>query len=137
MSALKQEICKRGHNMSITRRKYSNGDTYCYECKKIRQQQDRIKHPNRHLKYYKTSNRRRNYNLEPHEYNKLVEDSNNLCMICKSPPGHKSLHIDHDHKTGKVRGLLCHGCNTAIGLMKDDINILIKAIEYLKEHNNG
>ena len=54
-------------------------------------------------------------------------------MICKSPPGHKSLHIDHDHKTGKVRGLLCHGCNTAIGLMKDDVNILTKAIEYLKK----
>jgi len=126
------EICKRGHDMSITRRRYSNGDTYCYECKKIRQQQYRIKYPDRYLKYYKTSNRRKNYNLEPHEYDKLIQDANNLCMICKSPPGRKSLNIDHDHKTGKVRGLLCHGCNTAIGLMKDDVNILTKAIKYLK-----
>ena len=118
--------------MSITRKMYPNGDTYCYECKKLRMQQDRIKHPGRHLEYYKTCHRRKAYNLEPHEYDKLMQDSNNLCMICKSPPGHKSLHIDHDHKTGKVRGLLCHGCNTAIGLMKDDVNILTKAIQYLK-----
>jgi hypothetical protein len=132
MSSLKKEICKRGHNMSITRKMRPNGDTYCYECKKIRTQQYKIKHPGRHLEYYKISHRRKTYHLEPHEYDKLIQDSNNLCMICKSPPGQKSLHIDHDHKTGKVRGLLCHGCNTAIGHMKDDVNILTKAIEYLK-----
>ena len=133
MAALKQTICKRGHDMSITRKMHPNGDTYCYECKKIRTQEYKVRHPGRHLKYYKTSHRRKYYNLEPHEYNKLMEDSNNLCMICKSPPRSRSLHIDHDHKTGKVRGLLCHGCNTAIGLMKDDVNILTKAIEYLKK----
>lgn len=129
--ALKKAICKRGHDMSITRKVHPNGDTYCSECKLMRMRSDRAKNPQKYLQYYKTCNRRRNYNLEPHEYNKLMEDSNNLCMICKEPPKTKSLHIDHDHKTGKVRGLLCHGCNTAIGLMKEDTNILQKAINYL------
>ena len=133
MSALKQEICKRGHDMSVTRKMHPNGDTYCSECKLLRMRIDRNKNPKKYLQYYKTSHRRKNYNLEPHEYNKLIEDSNNLCMICKSPPGNKSLNIDHDHKTGKVRGLLCHGCNTTLGLMKDNIDILTKAIEYLKK----
>ena len=135
MSALKQEMCKRGHDMSITRKMHPSGDTYCSECKKIRMQQYRIKYPKRHLQYYKTSHRRKRYNLEPHEYNKLMKDSNNLCMICKSPPSNKSLHIDHDHKTKIVRGLLCHGCNTALGLMKDNINILLEAIKYLNKHS--
>ena len=41
--------------------------------------------------------------------------------------------VDHDHKTGKVRGLLCHSCNTVIGHAKDDVSILNSAIVYLKE----
>ena len=135
--SLKQKLCKRGHDMSITRKAHPNGDTYCSECKLQRSAGYKIKYPKRHLQYYKTSHRRKYYNLEPEEYERLLTESNNLCVICLSPPKNKSLHIDHNHKTGKVRGLLCHGCNTALGLMKDNIDILTKAIEYLKEHNNG
>ena len=126
-------ICKRGHDMSITRKMHPNGDTYCSECKLIRMRADRAKNPQKYLQYYKTSHRRKKYNLEPHEYDKLMQDSNNLCMICKSPPGRKSLHIDHDHKTGKVRGLLCQKCNVGLGNFNDNVDLLNKAISYLKK----
>lgn len=57
------------------------------------------------------------------------------CAICKSDkPGSKGKgwHVDHDHKTGTVRGLLCHFCNTAIGSLKDDPDLLRAAAEYLE-----
>ena len=47
--------------------------------------------------------------------------------------GTKTLCIDHDHKTGKIRGLLCQNCNVSIGKFKEDINIMQKAIDYLKK----
>jgi hypothetical protein len=46
----------------------------------------------------------------------------------------KKLFVDHNHNTGKVRELLCHGCNTGIGLMQDDVDLLQKALDYLIKH---
>ena len=56
------------------------------------------------------------------------------CAICggvNDPPGRR-LAIDHDHVTGQVRGLLCYRCNSAIGLFKDDVTVLRRAILYLE-----
>lgn len=44
-------------------------------------------------------------------------------------------HVDHDHKTGIVRGLLCHHCNFIIGQAEDDPGILMRAVQYLQDHN--
>ncbi len=61
----------------------------------------------------------------------------NLCAICKQPPsgrGHNSrLHVDHDTKTGKLRGMLCHRCNLALGQLDDSIQRLKAAISYLSK----
>ena len=55
------------------------------------------------------------------------------CAICGEEPSTKrGLAIDHCHITGKVRGLLCHGCNIGIGSMKDSAVLLLKAIRYLE-----
>mgnify|MGYP003340524830 CR=1 FL=1 len=64
----------------------------------------------------------------------LYQKQEGKCAICDQEPQtqRKGLHIDHCHETGKVRGLLCHGCNTALGSFKDSPNILTKAIDYLK-----
>lgn len=59
----------------------------------------------------------------------LLLFKNNMCMICKTD---WPLVIDHDHKTGKVRGVLCKQCNIALGGAKDNIDILSSLIEYLK-----
>jgi hypothetical protein len=53
------------------------------------------------------------------------------CGICGSVSNGKRLAIDHDHETGRVRGLLCQQCNTALGLFKDQVELLKKAIDYL------
>ena len=65
----------------------------------------------------------------------LYEKQQGKCKICcKEPETARGLHVDHCHSTGKVRGLLCHGCNVAIGSMKEDPEILLKAIEYLRSY---
>ena len=64
---------------------------------------------------------------------KLILEQNNSCAICGvlESKCSKKLHVDHDHKTGIVRGLLCSRCNAMIGMAKDEIGILIEAISYL------
>jgi len=73
------------------------------------------------------------YNISLDDYYRLLERQDYACAICNSPieAGNKSAHIDHCHSSGKVRGVLCHGCNTGIGLLKEDISIMKKAIDYL------
>lgn len=75
------------------------------------------------------------YNIKEEEYNKMFIIQNHACAICKTPfndENDKKEHIDHCHKTGIVRGLLCHACNKILGFARDDVNILEQAILYLK-----
>jgi len=69
-------------------------------------------------------------------YSQMLENQNNKCAICKSESSNTKLtnrfYVDHDHKTGKVRGLLCNNCNFALGHFSDNITILENAIKYLK-----
>ena len=67
------------------------------------------------------------------DYDKILEKQDNGCKICgiKIPGGQGRFHIDHDHVTGKIRGLLCSNCNLALGNAKDDIKILAAMIQYL------
>lgn len=75
-----------------------------------------------------------NYGITLKDYNLLLEKQNHKCAICESDNagGRGVFHVDHDHETGKIRGLLCHKCNTGIGLLDDNIKILSKAINYLQ-----
>lgn len=70
------------------------------------------------------------YGLNLEELSELY-NSTDSCMICGIIPSN-GLHIDHDHITGNVRGLLCMSCNTALGSFKDSISDLENAIKYLK-----
>lgn len=78
------------------------------------------------------------YGITNKEYIEMSEKQNHCCAICNKPETTEnikgiisSLAVDHCHTTGKVRGLLCGNCNKGIGLFKDDISNLQKAIEYL------
>jgi hypothetical protein len=69
------------------------------------------------------------------DYLVMVNRQKGKCAICKCHYStfKKRLAIDHDHKTGKIRGLLCHHCNSALGNFRDRICILVSAIKYLEE----
>jgi len=111
-----------------TNRRYPH--SRCKDCDHARV---RTYHKNNRAKVVKQqliSHRRREYGLTEEQYNYMVSSQNNMCAICNKP-SHKTLHIDHDHVTGKVRGLLCSSCNTGIGFFKDDISLLNNAIDYL------
>jgi Recombination endonuclease VII len=92
-------------------------------------------------KIYKDNNKDkiRAYNLKYHydlnevQYNSLLEKQNGKCAICKEVK--KNFCVDHSHITGIVRGLLCVNCNTAIGMLKDNENIALNAVNYLKENS--
>ncbi len=74
------------------------------------------------------------YGIKLEEYNRLLEKQGGVCAICKKQCSTKTrLSIDHDHITGKVRGLLCRRCNAGLGAFSDKIEELKLAIKYLME----
>lgn len=77
------------------------------------------------------------YGLTVEAFNELVRKQEGKCRICERVPQGRNdqdkLVVDHCHKTGRVRGLLCTQCNGAIGWLKDDPEILKRAYEYLRE----
>lgn len=87
----------------------------------------------------KERTRKKNLNLA--EYEQMVKEQDNKCAICGKEESRKRrfseevcpLCIDHCHTTGKIRGLLCHDCNTGIGKLKDNIVLLESAIRYLRK----
>ena len=70
------------------------------------------------------------------EYLELFRKASYRCEICggqnEKQPRSRSLSVDHDHKTGKVRGILCHACNSGLGYFEDNSPRLRKAAEYLQ-----
>lgn len=98
--------------------------------------------------YHNNPDEAKNRNLKKYgitfdDYNQLREKQNYCCAICGKneadvPQGRAkriqtSLAVDHSHETGKVRGLLCIGCNTILGKCYEDVFILNKAIKYLED----
>jgi hypothetical protein len=83
----------------------------------------------------------RNYGITLEDARRMNEEQGSLCAICEEEgftmaDHHKmKLVVDHCHTTGKVRGLLCHNCNRALGLLKDNTERLKKAINYLENTN--
>jgi hypothetical protein len=88
----------------------------CKECDKSRRFKNRFKMP-KDFDYYKT-------------FRKLEKINGGKCFICEKKD--KKMCLDHNHKTKKIRGILCDSCNRGIGLLNDDIILLQKAIDYLK-----
>lgn len=74
---------------------------------------------------------RRVYNLSAESYAKLLADQNDACAICSGKLG-KHPYVDHNHVTGKVRGLLCIRCNSALGMMDDSPERLRAAAAYIE-----
>lgn len=82
------------------------------------------------------------YGIGLTDFNRMLAAQGGLCAICRQPPteklnqhiGVRGLHVDHDHATGAVRGLLCTNCNGSLGKMKDSPELLRAAADYLEFH---
>lgn len=82
-------------------------------------------------KYDKRYHLKKNYGLTLDIFNSLLELQENKCAICKSEFTETNIpHIDHCHKTGNIREILCRMCNMSLGMVKDDITILSTMIQY-------
>lgn len=86
---------------------------------------------------YRLSHR---FGITIERYVELLEEQKGVCAICLHPEtsvlrGHvRRLAVDHDHKTGRVRALLCFRCNAGIGRFREDTEVLIRAASYLRQH---
>ena len=70
------------------------------------------------------------YGITKDKYDEMVEAQAGLCAICGLPPA-STLVVDHDHETNQIRALLCPSCNSALGFLRDQHSIALKAWEYL------
>lgn len=100
-----------------------------------RARQWRRKYPERQQLAKRKCRLRKEYGLTIAEYDAMVAAQKGRCAICRNPPRAGSrkdkLHIDHDHVTGKVRGLLCDLCNRGVGMLRDDPKIMRSAARYV------
>ncbi len=139
-------ICNQTKPLSEFYQTIRNGEPYgyhgkCKSCyvKKQQEKYDPIKKRDENLK--------RVYGIGIQEYNTLLEQQNHRCAICESidPKGRKSgrgggvdvFYVDHDHKTGKVRGLLCNICNRTMGYIGENSGVLEEMIKYLQKHQQN
>lgn len=129
---------------------YGKQSKYCEKCRKsARDSMKRIKtkeeRTEAHRKWRKENtayqqymfeyNLKKSTGLTLEQYQILLDKQQGKCAICNQASESKRftrLHVDHNHDNGEIRGLLCSSCNTAIGLLKEDPQVLRNCIEYLK-----
>ena len=106
---------------------------FCKPCLLQKTQKWRDENPDELKQSQRRTRRKREYGVSREDYDSMLLEQNNKCAICKDTIGYEAA-VDHDHKTGKVRGLLCGKCNSGIGLLKDNPEILRSAAKYLDQH---
>lgn len=134
MHKLKDFVCQIcSKNFQCRRYKLcEDGLLRCKECMYIRKKTytNKSKH---YLNYQKNYLRWTKYGLTETAYCDLERAQNGLCKICKTRNPLEPLVVDHCHKTGRVRGLLCGNCNRGLGFFADNMAILVEAAQYLYE----
>ena len=105
----------------------------CRQCAKLwKPSPDQRQKYNKRIREW---NRKKLSGFTPEDFESKLKEQEYKCAICGTEdPGATNWHADHDHTTGQKRGILCHKCNTGLGLLKDDINVLCSAIEYLNHY---
>ena len=120
--------------------------TYCKSCNYARHskwRENNLGHAAGNARKWRAENPERskdhtlkaNYGVPIGTYKQLFKVQNGCCAICgtTNPKGRGRFHLDHCHETGIVRGLLCHHCNIAIGGLQHNEEILLRAIDYLRQ----
>ncbi len=102
------------------------------DIKKSRTEYDRARYQNRKRSMRK-SHFLKSYNLTFEQIGKILLKQNHKCGICRKPLHETKRWIDHNHKTGTVRGILCVRCNLGLGMFADSTELLTEAVKYLKK----
>ena len=114
----------------------TNGEGYLHSCKECVLKRNRESARKNKKRVWENKLKYR-YGITVNEYENLLKIQGGCCSICKTKnPSHKRkasnyFCVDHCHSTGKVRGLLCSTCNTALGLLEDSKDNLLEAVNYL------
>lgn len=131
--------CKRILELSqyVNNKHRKDGKSHCCrQCTRRRTKEYYGEYPEKRTdKWLKTR-----YGITIDDYKRMYSEQNGKCYICKTdkaPSKFKRFSVDHCHKSGKVRGLLCRNCNLILGGAKDSEEILLNCIEYLKKHKTG
>lgn len=104
----------------------SNTRKYCELCSSV-------SNKNNIKKSVRKSHLKKSYGITPEQYDEMFQRQGGVCAVCGKPPNGRKLSVDHDHRTGKVRALLCAHCNIALGNVDDNPSILQKLINYLTQ----
>jgi hypothetical protein len=132
------------HTITVGDNNRTIGNTWCVYCRKDKTMRDEKKYRARRKLYENTPKRKaqkrelqlkRNFNLTSEQYNQMFEQQQGCCAICNRHQSEfkRRLIVEHNHDSNKIRGLVCHNCNSILGHAHDDINILLNAIEYLRK----
>lgn len=107
--------------------------TWCKKCDSRAQKSSRTDAKKRYHKNYKLEKK---FGINLAEYESILARQSGMCAICGATPDKDSmkhgLAVDHDHASGKVRGLLCRHCNIGLGKLGDNLSGLMRAVNYLK-----
>jgi hypothetical protein len=115
----------------------NDGHTYeCKLCKNTTIKQWKKDNPKAHKIHQKRRDLKAKYNISIEQFNTMLKKQNNKCEICKNEfKNEKATHVDHCHKTGIIRSLLCVNCNFGLGFFKDSVENLKSAQKYLKKYS--
>jgi hypothetical protein len=95
-----------------------------------------LRHKEKHRALIRAGHLRRKYGISIEAFERMLKDQGSGCAVCHTPfVGFPS--VDHCHNSGRVRAILCHGCNTALGFAKDDPEILLALASYAMKHRDN
>jgi len=128
--------CDCGKEISVSTGDWNAKRAKSCGCSRLRKGPD---HPN--YKHGLTETRRKtdlrkNYGITVEQYDEMLVAQNYVCAICGDKDENKRLHVDHCHASGRVRGLLCRGCNLGLGKFKDNVETMFAAIKYLSKNGD-
>ena len=114
-------------------KKTKSGYCWCKKCYAEAAAEQRRKYPEKVKKIQRNSQLKTDYGINTIIYEQMLAQQDGRCAICERPQSmlNRRFAVDHDHTTGKIRGLLCVPCNTSLGKLNNNPAILQRAIVYL------